>query len=138
MYNFVCCKLLLDRIFNHLNTILYYQSYMMTCMIYIWKLWPPYYGDLKFISPTIPLIDFLFLYLSLLCILAPWLVHGMGLVNLPGRLWSANFQIPKSEPSHCPGSAGEVSASNLYKLFVYNISTSLLKASEAQDVDGLV
>lgn len=50
------------------------------------------------------------------CFAAPGPVHGMGLVDLLGRLRSANLQIPESEPSHCLGSAGEVSASNMYTL----------------------
>ncbi len=49
-----------------------------------------------------------------MCFVAPGPVHGVGLVHLPGRLWPANLQIPESEPSHCPGSTGEVSASDMY------------------------
>lgn len=42
--------------------------------------------------------------------LAPGPVHGVGLVYLPGRLWPAKLKVPESEPSHCPGSTGEVRA----------------------------
>lgn len=51
-----------------------------------------------------------------MCFVAPGPVHGVGLVDLPGRLWPANLQIPESEPSHCPGSTGEVSTSDMNTL----------------------
>ncbi|KAM7382268.1 hypothetical protein PAMA_012907 [Pampus argenteus] len=38
---------------------------------------------------------------------SPGPVHGVGLVNVPCRLWPAYLQIPESEPSHCSGSTGE-------------------------------
>lgn len=35
-------------------------------------------------------------------------IYSVGLVNLPGRLWETDLQVPASQPTHCTGPAGEV------------------------------
>lgn len=38
----------------------------------------------------------------------------MGLVNLPGWLRQTHLQIPESQPTHCTGTAGEVSSDSSF------------------------
>lgn len=42
-------------------------------------------------------------------------IYSVGLVNLPGRLWETDLQVPASQPTHCTGPAGEVCC----YLFIY-------------------
>lgn len=74
------------------------------------------------------------------CSVASGPVHGVGLVDLPGRLWSANLQIPESEPSHCLGSTGEVSACDTVWAHcwgrLYSMSTSVFKVQVALKYEG--
>lgn len=46
-----------------------------------------------------------------ICVLAvAGAFFAMGLVDLPGRLWETNMQVPESQPSHRLGPSGQVSS----------------------------
>lgn len=58
------------------------------------------------------LVSFLHKYcLIFVSFIAAGLVPGMGLVNIFGRSWPTNLQIPESQPSHCFSITREVSGS---------------------------
>lgn len=55
-------------------------------------------------------------------------IYSVGLVNLPGRLWETDLQVPASQPTHCTGPAGEVCC-HLYiylYIFIWNIFFHIL------------
>lgn len=51
-------------------------------------------------------------------------VHPVGLVNLSGWLRQTHLQIPESQPTHCTGTAGEVSSDSSF--WDSHISVNLL------------
>lgn len=65
------------------------------------------------------LLSFLRKYcLIFVSFIAAGLVPGMGLVDIFGRLWPTNLQIPESQPSNCFSITREVSGSHYLCLLV--------------------
>lgn len=131
MFNENKCKIHLLYSSSVLFYCLYYWFWLKlkTCFyLYeglVLKLWLIFFFfPFFFLTDCVPLC-------TLSCVSASRSIHGVGLVHVPGRLWTAHLKVPAGEPLHCASTFGEVcivSTLSFSSMLISN-STEILQAS---------